>query len=147
MRYLLINNYCLFFLCRLFYHSRTTECKPLLANRLLSKFGNIFVSLVKFFIMLDLQVAIQIVISICVGMSYLTFNYPSILKELKKFIYFYSLLAGFVYFLLSLVCYDFLNSVITFSNYIFELILVTFPLFYYSILEYIVKLIEITKDK
>ena len=97
--------------------------------------------------MLDLQVAIQIVISICVGMSYLTFNYPSILKELKKFIYFYSLLAGFVYFLLSLVCYDFLNSVITFSNYIFELILVTFPLFYYSILEYIVKLIEIIKDK
>ena len=97
--------------------------------------------------MLDLQIAIQIVISICVGMSYLAFNYPNILTELKKFICFYSLLAGFIYFLISLVCYDFLKSVIVFSNYVFELVLVTFPLFYYSILEYIVKLIELNKNK
>ena len=97
--------------------------------------------------MLDLQIVTQIIISICVGMSYLAFNYPNILLELKNFIRFYSILAGFIYFLISLSCYDFLKSVIVFSNYIFELVLVTFPLFYYSILEYVVKLIELNKDK
>ena len=97
--------------------------------------------------MLDLQIVTQIIISICVGMSYLAFNYPTILLELKNFIRFYSILAGFIYFLISLSCYDFLKSVIAFSNYVFELVLITFPLFYYSILEYVVKLIELNKDK
>ena len=97
--------------------------------------------------MLDLQIAIQIIISICVGMSYLAFNYPNILKDLEKFIRFYSLLAGLLYFLISLACYDFLKSIITFANYFFELMLVTFPLFYYSILDYIVKLIKLNNGK
>ena len=47
--------------------------------------------------MLDLQIVTQIIISICVGMSYLAFNYPNILLELKNFIRFYSILAGFIY--------------------------------------------------
>lgn len=97
--------------------------------------------------MLDLQIVIQIIISICVGMSYLAFNYPNILKELEKFIRFYSLLAGLLYFLISLTYYNFLKSAVAFSNYLFELILVTFPLFYYYILDYIISLININKNK
>ena len=97
--------------------------------------------------MLDLQIAIQIIISVCIGMSYLAFNYPDILKGLKKFIFFYSILAGFVYVFISLACYDFLKSIISFSNYVFELILVVFPIFYYSILVYIMALIKANVGK
>ena len=97
--------------------------------------------------MLDNQITIQIIISICVGLSFLGFNYNFVLPKLKPFIKIYSVVASLIYLGLAIFTFDFTKNITSFANFFFEFFLILFPWFYYSILEYIVTIIDNNKSE
>ena len=97
--------------------------------------------------MLDNQITIQIIISICVVLSFLGFNYNFVLPKLKPFIKTYSIVASVIYLGLAITTFDFTKNIISFANFLFEFFLILFPWFYYSILEYVVIIIDNDKSE
>jgi len=87
--------------------------------------------------MLETQIAVQIVISLCVGLSYLAIKHYETFKKSKDFVNIYTFLATSLYLTVSYFCFDFSQGAYSFLNYLFEIFLVLFTKFYYSIANYI----------
>ena len=83
--------------------------------------------------MLDIQIAVQIVISICVGLSYLAVNHYSVLSFVKYFINLYSVIAIVIYLFIAFNLFDFTKNLINFANFLFESFLVLFPWIYFTL--------------
>lgn len=92
--------------------------------------------------MLDIQITVQIIISICVGFSYLGINHYKVFLEVRKFINRFIFLSVAVYFLNYLLWY---KNTLSFKTLLFEVILISFPYFYYSIITYVGYLIDKNK--
>ena len=98
--------------------------------------------------MLDIQTAVQIVISLCVGLSFLAINHYNVFKKIEKFINNFTIYAIVFYFVVLIIgSYDVLKDMRTVFNLCFEIALITFPQFYYSIANYIGNLIDIEKKE
>lgn len=93
--------------------------------------------------MLDTQITVQIIISICVGLSYLAINHYKVFVEVKRFINRFILFSVMVYFINYLF---WSTNTINFKTLLFEVILISFPYLYYSMLTYIGYLIEKNKN-
>ena len=87
--------------------------------------------------MLDTPVAVQIVISFCVGLSYLAINHYNTFLKVKGYIKAYFVMSLVIFSIISFFYYDAFKNFQTISNHFFELSLISFPYPFYSVLTYV----------